>query len=68
MQSPGFYGWKLLAVFWIVTFINLGFPAYGQTVINSLMANPSPGRTGVLRAKAEAGRNDMSGLCHDLQA
>jgi MFS family permease len=38
MQSSGFYGWKLLAVFWIVTFINLGFPAYGQTVINSLMA------------------------------
>ncbi|HSC08635.1 MAG TPA: MFS transporter [Steroidobacteraceae bacterium] len=38
MQSSGFYGWKLLAVLWIVTFINLGFPAYGQTVINSLMA------------------------------
>jgi MFS family permease len=38
MHSSGFYGWKLLAVLWIVTFINLGFPAYGQTVINSLMA------------------------------
>ena len=38
MQSSGFYGWKLLAVLWIITFINLGFPAYGQTVVNSLMA------------------------------
>ncbi len=38
MHSSGFYGWKLLGVFWIVTFINLGFPAYGQSVINSLMA------------------------------
>ncbi len=38
MHSSGFYGWKLFAVLWVVTFINLGFPAYGQTVINSLMA------------------------------
>jgi MFS family permease len=38
MQSSGFYGWKLLAVLWVVTFINLGFPAYGQSVINTVMA------------------------------
>jgi MFS family permease len=38
MQSAGFYGWKLLAAFWIITFINLGFPAYGQSVINTVMA------------------------------
>lgn len=38
MQSSGFYGWKLLAAFWTVTFINLGFPAYGQSVINTVMA------------------------------
>ena len=38
MHSSGFYGWKLLAAFWIVTFINLGFPAYGQSVINTVMA------------------------------
>jgi len=38
MQGSGFYGWKLLAAFWTVTFINLGFPAYGQSVINTVMA------------------------------
>jgi MFS family permease len=38
MPSSGFYGWKLLATFWTVTFINLGFPAYGQSVINTVMA------------------------------
>lgn len=37
MTTPGFYGWKLLAVFWAVMFINLGFPAYGSSVINAAM-------------------------------
>ena len=38
MQSTGFYGWKLLAVFWFVLFVNLAFPAYGSSVINAYMA------------------------------
>jgi MFS family permease len=37
MTSPGFYGWKLLAAFWVVMFINLAFPAYGSSVINAAM-------------------------------
>lgn len=37
MTDPGFYGWKLLATFWVVMFINLAFPAYGSSVINAAM-------------------------------
>ena len=37
MQNRGFYGWKLLAVFWVLVFVNLGFPMYGSSVINSVM-------------------------------
>ncbi len=37
MSNPGFYGWKLLATFWVVMFINLAFPAYGSSVINAAM-------------------------------
>jgi MFS family permease len=37
MPDRGFYGWKLLAVFWILVFVNLGFPMYGSSVINSVM-------------------------------
>jgi MFS family permease len=37
MPNRGFYGWKLLAVFWILVFVNLGFPMYGASVINSVM-------------------------------
>jgi len=33
-----FYGWKLLSVLWLIMFINLGFPAYGQSVVNTVMA------------------------------
>jgi len=33
-----FYGWKLLAAFWLVLFVNLAFPAYGSGVINTYMA------------------------------
>jgi MFS family permease len=32
-----FYGWKLLAAFWLVLFVNLAFPAYGAGVINTYM-------------------------------
>jgi len=33
-----FYGWKLLSAFWLIYLINLGFPTYGQSVINAYMA------------------------------
>ena len=36
-KTPGFYGWKLLAAFWVILFINLAFPAYGSSVINAVM-------------------------------
>src|SRR5688500_2254248 len=38
MPTNAFYGWRLLGVFWIVTFINLAFPAYGSSVLNAAMA------------------------------
>ena len=38
MNKKAFYGWKLLAAFWFIYLINLGFPTYGQSVINSYMA------------------------------
>jgi len=37
MSKPGFYGWRLLAAFWVILFINLAFPAYGSSVINAYM-------------------------------
>lgn len=39
MRAAGFYGWKLLAAFWVILFINLAFPAYGSSVINAYMVN-----------------------------
>jgi MFS family permease len=33
-----FYGWTMLATLWSVMFLNLGFPAYGPSIINSAMA------------------------------
>lgn len=33
-----FYGWKLLAVFWLIVFTNFAFPLYGASVINTYMA------------------------------
>ncbi|HXS26232.1 MAG TPA: MFS transporter [Steroidobacteraceae bacterium] len=38
MTRRAFYGWKLVAVFWVIVFINLGFAAYGTPVINAAMA------------------------------
>lgn len=38
-SQGGFYGWKLLAAFWVILFINLAFPAYGSSVINAYMVN-----------------------------
>jgi MFS family permease len=39
MTVKKFYGWKLLVVFWIIVFINLAFPLYGASVLNSVMMN-----------------------------
>ena len=36
-QKP-FYGWKLVAVFWVIVFINLAFAAYGSPIMNAAMA------------------------------
>src|ERR1700730_2075548 len=38
MTKSGFYGWKLLAVFWVALFVLLGCPPYGAGVINTYMA------------------------------
>jgi hypothetical protein len=38
MKKKAFYGWKLLAAFWFIYLVNLGFPTYGQSVINASMA------------------------------
>lgn len=38
MSKSQFYGWKLLAVLWVVLFVNLAFPAYGANVLNRAMA------------------------------
>jgi OFA family oxalate/formate antiporter-like MFS transporter len=37
-QQSSFYGWKLLAVYWIILFSNFGFPLYGAPVVNTYMA------------------------------
>ena len=37
-QQSEFYGWKLLAVFWLILFTNFAFPLYGASVINAYMA------------------------------
>ncbi|HZF15084.1 MAG TPA: MFS transporter [Steroidobacteraceae bacterium] len=34
---PVFYGWTLLGALWLVMCFNLGFPAYGQSVISAVM-------------------------------
>ncbi len=38
MAAGAFYGWKLLAVFWVTVFVVLGFPAYGMGIMNTFMA------------------------------
>ena len=37
-RQSGFYGWKLLGVFWIILFANFAFPLYGASVVNTYMA------------------------------
>jgi sugar phosphate permease len=36
-KKGDFYGWTLLAVLFSLDFVNMGFPVYGGTVINSYM-------------------------------
>jgi MFS family permease len=36
-EKKSFYGWKLVAVLFALDFINMGFPYYGGTIINSYM-------------------------------
>jgi MFS family permease len=38
LRNDRFYGWTLLAACWACMFLNLGFPAYGPSVINAAMA------------------------------
>jgi MFS family permease len=37
-RQTDFYGWKLLAIFWIILFANFAFPLYGASVVNTYMA------------------------------
>jgi MFS family permease len=36
-EKAKFYGWKLVAVLFLLDFINMGFPYYGGSIINSYM-------------------------------
>jgi MFS family permease len=36
-EKKSFYGWRLVAVLFLLDFINMGFPYYGGTIINSYM-------------------------------
>ncbi len=38
MATTRFYGWKLLAAYWLILFVVLGWPPYGSGVINTWMA------------------------------
>jgi MFS family permease len=38
VQPARFYGWKLLAVLWIIIVVNLAFPFYGAGLIGAYMA------------------------------
>jgi MFS family permease len=38
LAAESFYGWKLLAAFWVIAVLNLAFPAYGSSVLNAAMA------------------------------
>ncbi|MGB6449207.1 MAG: MFS transporter [Steroidobacteraceae bacterium] len=38
MEKGSFYGWKLIAAFWVIVFINIAFAAYGSPVMNAGMA------------------------------
>lgn len=40
--EPGFYGWKLVFILWLLDFLNMGFPLYGGAVINTYMLREIP--------------------------
>ena len=43
MTSPqSFYGWKLVAVLFVLDFLNMGFPFFGGAVINTYMLKQIP--------------------------
>jgi MFS family permease len=42
MQKRGFYGWKLVGVLWFLDLLNLGFPLYGGSIINTYMLKEIP--------------------------
>jgi MFS family permease len=41
-KKKAFYGWKLIAVLWLLDFLNMGFPLYGGAVINTYMLKEIP--------------------------
>ena len=41
-KLQAFYGWKLVAVLWVLDFLNMGFPLFGGTVINTYMLKQIP--------------------------
>jgi len=41
-SERGFYGWKLMFILWLLDFLNMGFPLYGGTVINTYMLKEIP--------------------------
>lgn len=62
-----FYGWTLLAVLFSLDFVNMGFPVYGGTVINSYMLRQ------ILMSRSQLGlgftfSNLFVGLCAPLVA
>ncbi len=38
MAKSKFYGWKLLAAYWLILFAVLGWPPYGSGIVNTYMA------------------------------
>ncbi len=38
LTKAKFYGWRLLAAFWLISIANLAFPNYGSSVMNPYMA------------------------------
>jgi MFS family permease len=36
-NAQSFYGWKLVGVLWLLDFLNMGFPLYGGSIINTYM-------------------------------
>jgi MFS family permease len=66
-KKPEFYGWTLLAVLFSLDFVNMGFPVYGGTVINSYMLRQIP----MTRSQLGLGftfSNLFVGLCAPLVA